>query len=314
MQVAGHERVFAIADEDLERENDEKTSAVHFLRFELSPAMVAAAKGGAAVSVGIDHDALPARGRSAVDRVSRRFGARSGLTASYQAHVRARRGSGWPGWHPEGRRKPIPGGSGRRVHAAHGPPDTIPATRCRLCSGCALNRSSLTSRWLPVAVIASRRVRPAAGVAWRARAVAHATPRAATRPLGRRLSGPLAKPCAAGTPRHGAPTDGFTAFSQVFPTSGGHSMAETASTGTQACDRPGALLESARLFPTRARGTTNDDPDLHRSRHRGPERTRARPAPAGHVHRHQSAESPRPRSRRQQRRRGPRQAIAAASP
>jgi hypothetical protein len=56
VQVAGHERVFAIADEDLERENDEKTSSVHFLRFELSPAMVAAAKSGAAVSVGVDHD------------------------------------------------------------------------------------------------------------------------------------------------------------------------------------------------------------------------------------------------------------------
>jgi hypothetical protein len=55
VQVTGHERVYAIADEDLERENDEKTSAVHFVRFELSPAMVAAAKQGAAVSVGIDH-------------------------------------------------------------------------------------------------------------------------------------------------------------------------------------------------------------------------------------------------------------------
>jgi Protein of unknown function (DUF3501) len=55
VQVAGHERVFAIADEDLERENDEKTSAVHFVRFELTPAMVATAKGGAAVGVGIDH-------------------------------------------------------------------------------------------------------------------------------------------------------------------------------------------------------------------------------------------------------------------
>ena len=54
VQVAG-ERCLAIADEDLERENDEKTSAVHWLRFELSPAMVAAAKGGAAVGVGIDH-------------------------------------------------------------------------------------------------------------------------------------------------------------------------------------------------------------------------------------------------------------------
>jgi len=55
VQVKGHERVFAIADEDLERENDEKTSSVHFLRFELAPAMVAAAKGGAAVNVGVDH-------------------------------------------------------------------------------------------------------------------------------------------------------------------------------------------------------------------------------------------------------------------
>ena len=63
VQVAGHERVFAIADEDLERENEEKTSSVHFLRFELTPAMVAAAKGGAAVSVGMDHDAY----RHAID-------------------------------------------------------------------------------------------------------------------------------------------------------------------------------------------------------------------------------------------------------
>jgi hypothetical protein len=57
VRVAGHDRVLAIADEDLERENDEKTSAVHFLRFELAPAMVAAAKAGAAVSIGVDHDA-----------------------------------------------------------------------------------------------------------------------------------------------------------------------------------------------------------------------------------------------------------------
>jgi hypothetical protein len=55
VRVAGYERVFAIADEDLERENDEKTSAVHFVRFELTPAMVAAVKQGAAVSIGIDH-------------------------------------------------------------------------------------------------------------------------------------------------------------------------------------------------------------------------------------------------------------------
>ena len=55
VRVDGFDPVFAIADEDLERENEEKTSAVHFLRFELSPSMVAAAKGGAALSVGVDH-------------------------------------------------------------------------------------------------------------------------------------------------------------------------------------------------------------------------------------------------------------------
>ena len=55
VQVASLKRVFAIADEDLERENAEKTSAVHFLRFELKPAMVAALKAGAALSAGVDH-------------------------------------------------------------------------------------------------------------------------------------------------------------------------------------------------------------------------------------------------------------------
>lgn len=55
VRVAGFDPVFAIADEDLERENEQKTSAVHFLRFELSTAMVATAKGGAALSAGIDH-------------------------------------------------------------------------------------------------------------------------------------------------------------------------------------------------------------------------------------------------------------------
>jgi hypothetical protein len=56
VQVAGHERVWAIADEDLERENDDKTSSVHFLRFELSPQMCAQVKAGAAIAAGIDHD------------------------------------------------------------------------------------------------------------------------------------------------------------------------------------------------------------------------------------------------------------------
>jgi len=55
VQVGAHERVFAIADEDLDRENDEKTSSVHFLRFELTPEMVAALRSGDALGVGIDH-------------------------------------------------------------------------------------------------------------------------------------------------------------------------------------------------------------------------------------------------------------------
>jgi hypothetical protein len=55
VQVSGLERVFAIADEDLERSNDEKTSAVHVLRFELAPGMIAALRGGATLAVGVDH-------------------------------------------------------------------------------------------------------------------------------------------------------------------------------------------------------------------------------------------------------------------
>ncbi len=56
IRVSEMERVFAIADEDMERTNDEKTSAVHFLRFELSPSMVQAMKSGASLSIGVDHD------------------------------------------------------------------------------------------------------------------------------------------------------------------------------------------------------------------------------------------------------------------
>jgi Protein of unknown function (DUF3501) len=56
VQVSGQERVFAIADEDLERENDEKTSSVHFLRFELTATMIAALRGGASLGIGVDHD------------------------------------------------------------------------------------------------------------------------------------------------------------------------------------------------------------------------------------------------------------------
>jgi hypothetical protein len=60
VEVEGHGRVYAIADEDLDRENDEKTSSVHFLRFELTPAMRAAVKAGAAVKLGCDHTNYPA--------------------------------------------------------------------------------------------------------------------------------------------------------------------------------------------------------------------------------------------------------------
>jgi hypothetical protein len=55
VQVQGLDKVFAIADEDLEREDGTKTSSVHFLRFELTPEMVSALKRGVDVSVGIDH-------------------------------------------------------------------------------------------------------------------------------------------------------------------------------------------------------------------------------------------------------------------
>jgi Protein of unknown function (DUF3501). len=57
VQVADQPRVYAIADEDLERENEEKTSSVHFLRFELDPTSIAAAKSGAPIRMGIDLDA-----------------------------------------------------------------------------------------------------------------------------------------------------------------------------------------------------------------------------------------------------------------
>jgi hypothetical protein len=55
VQVEGAERVHAIADEDLERETEEKTSSVHFLRFELSPAMRERLRKDAKVTVGVDH-------------------------------------------------------------------------------------------------------------------------------------------------------------------------------------------------------------------------------------------------------------------
>ena len=55
LQVEGSAKVWPIADEDLERENDEKTSAVHFLRWELTEEMAAALKYGVTLSIGVDH-------------------------------------------------------------------------------------------------------------------------------------------------------------------------------------------------------------------------------------------------------------------
>ena len=60
VQVADFERVHPIANEDLDRTTDEKTSSVHFVRFELTDEMVSAAKSGASVRMGIDHPAYQA--------------------------------------------------------------------------------------------------------------------------------------------------------------------------------------------------------------------------------------------------------------
>lgn len=60
VQVEGSPKVYAIADEDLERENEQKTSSVHFLRFELTAEMCAALKYGVTLSVGVDHPAYAA--------------------------------------------------------------------------------------------------------------------------------------------------------------------------------------------------------------------------------------------------------------
>ncbi len=57
----GEEQIFAVANEDLDRSTEDKASAVHFLRFELSAGAVAALRAGAALEMGIDHDAIPYR-------------------------------------------------------------------------------------------------------------------------------------------------------------------------------------------------------------------------------------------------------------
>jgi len=69
VQAAGCGRVYAIADEDMEREDEEKTSAVHFLRFELTPEMIRSLKHGAALVIGIDHPAYRVAGETVGDAV-----------------------------------------------------------------------------------------------------------------------------------------------------------------------------------------------------------------------------------------------------
>ena len=71
VQVEARPRVYAIADEDLERENEEKTSAVHFVRFELKPDMIAALKAGAAISMGVDHPQYTAAVRAIPEETRR---------------------------------------------------------------------------------------------------------------------------------------------------------------------------------------------------------------------------------------------------
>ena len=56
LRIGNHDKVYPIADEDLERATDDKTSAVHFLRFELAPTMIADIHKGASISAGVDHE------------------------------------------------------------------------------------------------------------------------------------------------------------------------------------------------------------------------------------------------------------------
>ena len=70
VEVEGKDRVYAIADEDLERENAEKTSSVHFARFEFTPAQRSAIRAGAAVKLGCDHTNYPAHVQIAPDTLA----------------------------------------------------------------------------------------------------------------------------------------------------------------------------------------------------------------------------------------------------
>jgi hypothetical protein len=68
VKVGSFDKVFAIANEDLDRSEPDKTSAVHFMRFELTPEMVAAAKQGASIKAGIDHPAYLQETELAADK------------------------------------------------------------------------------------------------------------------------------------------------------------------------------------------------------------------------------------------------------
>ena len=70
VEVEGHARIYAIADEDLDRENEQKTSSVHFLRFEFPPAAREAVRAGASVKLGCDHTNYPAHTAIAPDTLA----------------------------------------------------------------------------------------------------------------------------------------------------------------------------------------------------------------------------------------------------
>lgn len=81
LQVESCERVYPIADEDLERDNEDKTSSVHFLRFELTPSMIAAVHSGASISIGADHPAYTVAATPLAPAV------RDSLTNDLQVHA-----------------------------------------------------------------------------------------------------------------------------------------------------------------------------------------------------------------------------------
>ena len=90
VEVEGHARIYAVADEDLDRENDEKTSSVHFLRFDFPPAAREAVRAGAAVKLGCDHTNYPAHVQiAAADAVEP--GRRPALARAAGAHRLDRR-------------------------------------------------------------------------------------------------------------------------------------------------------------------------------------------------------------------------------